>query len=92
MQRLAVTVLLALGFSAGACAEVPDRGDCKQLVDHLIGLQVTASDGEPEHKQQVSSDIGEQLMADCEKTLAMSQVRCGLAAKTPGDLIACDQN
>ena len=70
-------------------------------MEHLIEIEMTASGGRalpPELekdgeavKKRVLGHVEEDFMKSCTKSLPKSQVECGLKAKTPDDLAACDE-
>src|SRR5262249_44729623 len=99
MKRALVLVL------AMACRNGPSEDQCKQLLDHLIDLEIKkagaqasseAMKGEiAKNKTAVSDKVSAEFIDTCTKKMAKSRVECALAANDiEGDngVAKCDES
>jgi hypothetical protein len=98
MKRFVVLTLVALV----GCGKTPTQGDCEQLLEHVVELEMAAGGASATtdearanlaaQKKKVSGYVGQDFLESCVKDLPMSQLKCGLAAKTLDELARCDES
>jgi hypothetical protein len=94
--------LVSLCLLAPACSRTPTRGDCDNLLDHVIELEmaaggVAATTAEAKaarelQKKKVIGYVGQDFVKSCVEELPLSQLNCGLAARTLEELGRCDES
>lgn len=98
MKASVVTrVLIGSLLATAACADTPSRGQCEQLLAHLIDIEAVAG-GLKGSKDEVEKQkasvreyaIGQKFIESCTRDTPKKVVACGLAAKNADDLAACD--
>jgi tetratricopeptide (TPR) repeat protein len=94
-------VLLRVAFGSllatAACSETPSKGQCEQLLTHIIDLEATAA-GVKGTKEEVEKSkasvreyaIGQKFIESCTRETPKKVVSCGLAAKNMDEIAACD--
>ena len=101
IAKSSLFVVLVLLFVAGGCGDKPSKGDCDQLLDHLIEIEVSAA-GTDELTPEMQADldkqkvgirdhIKKQFMSQCMDKTPGGYVRCGLKARNLEELAECDQ-
>jgi tRNA U34 5-carboxymethylaminomethyl modifying enzyme MnmG/GidA len=95
MKRTCLVLLLAVGCSKG-----PSEGQCKQLLDHLVDLEIKKA-GATANTDQVKVDLAKQkaavldskqpeFMSLCTEKIAKPRVECALAATDLEAVAKCD--
>ena len=92
-----VRVLLGSLLAAAACADTPSKGQCEQLLTHLIDLEASATGvkgtkDEVEKQKQAIREyaVGQKFVETCSRETPKRVVACGLAAKNMDEIAACD--
>jgi hypothetical protein len=93
LVRLLAGPLLAMA----ACADTPSKGQCEQLLSHVIDLEAQAGgvkgakdDVEKQKASVREYAIGQKFVEACTRDTPKKVVACGLAAKNMDEVAACD--
>jgi hypothetical protein len=93
LLRVAIGSLLA----TAACSETPSKGQCEQLLTHIIDLEATAT-GVKGTKDEMEKQkapvreyaIGQKFIESCTRDTPKKVVACALGAKNMEEIAACD--
>jgi Flp pilus assembly protein TadD len=84
-------------LAMAACADTPSKGQCDQLLAHIIDLEATAGgvkgakdDVEKQKASVKEYAIGQKFIEACTRDTPKKVVACGLAAKNMDEIAACD--
>ena len=98
-MKAPVLLRVTLGslLATAACSETPSKGQCEQLLAHIIDLEATATGvkGTKEEVEKQKASIreyamGQKFLESCTRDTPKKVVACGLQAKNMDDLAACD--
>ena len=98
-----IRVVAGTVLAVAACSKTPSKGQCEQLLTHLIDLEANAGGAgkvPDELKKEVEKQkaaireyaIGQKFMDSCTHKTPKKVVECGLAAKTADEVAKCDQH
>lgn len=94
-------VMIALGLLALAgCADKPTTGQCEELLDHVLDLELKQAGGDAPKKRDLDFDaqkkkvkdyVHEEFVDYCVHETPKRQINCALKAKSLGELAECDK-
>lgn len=98
-MKAPVLVRVAIGslLATAACSDTPSKGQCEQLLAHIVDLEATATgvkgtkdDVEKQKASVKEYAVGQKFIESCTRDTPKKVVACGLAAKNMDEIAACD--